>query len=156
MILMSNVKREVGFENARIGFRNFEGREGPYNRKGDRSFAIFLEYDVADKMYNDGWNVKYPKQRDDIDPEEDTRLPHIEVAVSFGNYPPNIYIISNGTPTRLNEDEIDMLDWAELETVDIVISPYHWEVNGSKGIKAYLKAGYFTIITDEFANKYGL
>lgn len=147
---------QVGFENAKIGFRNFEGREGPFNKAGNRSFAIFLEQDVAENMASDGWNVKFPKDRDDIAPEDDTRNPYIEVTVGFEHFPANVFLISNGNVTRMHEDEVSMLDWAELEMVDLVVRPYEWSVNGNSGIKAYLKSGYFTIITDQFAEKYGL
>lgn len=146
----------VNIENARIGFRNFEGREGPYNKMGQRSFAVFLDMDTAEKLHKDGWNVKFPKEHEGIDPEEDTRDPFINVTVAFENYPANVFLISNEVPTRLGEDEVLMLDWAELENVDLVIRPYTWSVNGKSGIKAYLKAGYFTIVTDAFAAKYGL
>ena len=153
---MSKKAQVVNIENARIGFKNFEGREGIYNKAGDRSFAVFLDPETAEAMYNDGWNVKYPKERESIDPEEDIRDPHIQVSVSFDNYPANVFLISNDNVTKLDAEEASMLDWAEIENVDLVIRPYTWSVNGKSGIKAYLKSGYFTIVTDVFAEKYGL
>lgn len=146
----------INFENAVIGFRNFEGREGPYNRKGERSFAVFLDRQTAEAMANDGWNVKFPKTEPGADPDADERNPYLSVAVSVDNYPAIVNIISNGNATRLTGDEINMLDWAELESVDLVIRPYEWTVSGKSGIKAYLKAGYFNLIVDRFAAKYGL
>lgn len=154
--------RPVNLEDVRIGFKNFEGKETPYNRKGDRSFAVFLNNDnpnnpTAEDLAAEGWNVKFPKENHErVDPDEETRDPFISVAVSVDNYPANVFIISNGNPTRLTADEIAMLDWAELEQVDVVLRPYEWSVNGNSGIKAYLKSGYFTIVTDKFASKYGL
>ena len=74
--------------------------------------------------------------------------------VSFKNYPPKIIIISRRGQTPLSEDEINMLDWAEIETVDVSINPSSWEVNGAHGIKAYLKSIYVTIVEDELDEKY--
>lgn len=153
---MSKKVEPVNIENAVIGFKNFEGREGPYNKAGQMDFAVFLDDVTAEALFNEGWNVKYPKTHDDVLPEDDTRSPHLQVSVSFDNYPAKVIMVSNDNLTSLNEDEVAMLDWAELSNVDLVIRPYTWEVNGKSGVKAYLKAGYFTIVTDAFAEKYGL
>lgn len=147
----------LSLENVRIGFRNFEGREGMYNKAGERSFAVFLDRQTADQLASEGWNVKFPKELpNQVDPESDARDPYIQVSVGFEFYPANVIMISNDNPTRMSEEEVLMLDWAEIEKVDLVLRPYHWSVNNSSGIKAYLKSGYFTIVTDKFAAKYGL
>lgn len=149
--------KPLQLESVRIGFRNFEGREGKFNKAGDRSFAVFLDWETAEAMAADGWNVKFPKEHEErIDPDEPVRDPYLQVSVAFENFPPNVFLISNNKPTRMTEDEVMMLDWAEIENVDLVIRPYEWSVNKNSGIKAYLKSGYFTIITDAFAAKYGL
>lgn len=147
----------VSLEGVRIGFRNFEGREGPYNKSGERSFAVFLDRQTAEAMAADGWNVKFPKDNGNfIDPDAEPRDAYLQVSVGFDFYPANVYLISNGQPTRLSEQEVAMLDWAEIENVDLVLRPYEWSVNRNSGIKAYLKSGYFTIVSDPFAAKYGL
>jgi hypothetical protein len=150
--------KPLSLENVRIGFRNFEGREGQYNKKGERQFAVFLEdHQLAEELAAEGWNVKFPKEREDKpDPDEPGRDPFLQVSVGFEFYPPNVFLISNDKPTRLTEDEVGMLDWAEIEQVDLVLRPYEWSVNRNSGIKAYLKSGYFTIVTDKFAQKYGV
>ena len=149
--------KPVNLENVRIGFRNFEGREGQYNKKGDRSFAVFLDRQTAEAMAADGWNVKFPKENPDrVDPDEPERDPYLQVSVSFNFFPPNVFLISDDRPTRLSEDEVAMLDWAEIVNVDLVLRPYEWTVNRNTGIKAYLKSGYFTILADKFASKYGV
>lgn len=149
--------KTVNLENVRIGFRNFEGRESQYNKKGDRSFVVFLDDATAKEMAADGWNVKFPKDDPNpADPDADVRDAYLPVTVGFDFYPANVLLISNDKPTRLSEDEVAMLDWAEIENVDLVLRPYEWSVNRNSGIKAYLKAGYFTIVADKFASKYGL
>ena len=156
---MSRLK-PVSLEGVRIGFRNFAGEEGPYNKKGDRSFAVFLPQDLAEAMAEDGWNIKFPKDREGaVDPDEPSRDAYLNVAVGFDNFPANVFLVNQGAdrrPTRLTEDEVGMLDWAELENVDLVIRPYEWSVNRNSGVKAYLKSGYFQIVTDRFAEKYGI
>lgn len=149
--------KPINLENVRIGFRNFEGREGKFNKAGDRSFAVFLDMETANQLDAEGWNVKYPKPMEDqVDPYGDTREPYLQVSVSFDFYPPNIFLISDNNPTRISGDEVAMLDWAEILNVDLVLRPYEWSVNKNSGIKAYLKSGYFTIVTDKFASKYGV
>lgn len=148
--------KELAMESVQIGFRNFEGREGPYNRKGDRDFVVFLDRDFAEELDAEGWNVKWPKPNPHIKPEEDDRNPYLPVSVGFEYYPAKVYIVSNDNVSVVGQDEVEMLDWAELENVDLVIRPYEWEVNGQTGVKAYLKAGYFTIVTNAFDDKYGI
>lgn len=150
--------KPLSLEGVRIGFRNFEGKEGKFNKAGDRSFAIFLEdHRLAEDLLKEGWNIKFPREQEEpSDPDEPSRDPWLQVSVGFEYYPPSVFLISDGNPTRIGEDEIAMLDWAEIENVDVVLRPYSWTVNRNTGIKAYLKAGYFSIIQDEFAKKYGV
>lgn len=149
--------KPVSLEGVRIGFRNFEGREDQYNKAGNRTFVAFLPRDLAEAMAEDGWNVKFPMQREDApDPDEPERDPYLPITVGFQQFPANVFLYSNGQTTRLSEDEVSMLDWAEIENVDLVIRPYEWAVNRNSGVKAYLKSGYFTIVTDQFAAKYGV
>ena len=153
--------RKYNFENARIGFRNFEGKEGLYNKEGDRSFALFLSEEDADRLAADGWNVKWPKSIDGQNAEEDTREPYIIVSVSYKNIPPKVYMITEQMDgekqtTLLEAEDLLVLDWSEFEQVDLVLNPSRWEVNGKTGTKAYLKAGYFLVATNEFDKKYGI
>lgn len=149
-------QQQLNIESARIGFRNFAGVEGPFNKAGERSFAIFLDEQQAADLTAQGWNVKYPKERQLPEGQEDNRNPHLPVSVGFEFYPPKVILIAGDKTTPLQEEEVGMLDWAEITNVDVVIRPYNWTVNGNSGIKAYLKAIYVTIETDAFSNKYGI
>lgn len=143
-------------ENARLIFRNFEGREEKYNRKGDRNFGLIIEdAEVAEQLLEDGWNIKEltPKNNDNYDdtPEVIYWLP---VTVRFDNVPPKVMLVTRRKKTRLNEDNINTIDYANIAKVDLTVTPYDWEVNGKSGTKAYLQTMYVTINEDEFADKY--
>lgn len=147
---LSNRPKYVLLENVRIGFRNFSGKEGKYNREGDRNFNVFLEPDQAERFENEGWNVKYLKPRD----EDDQPQAILQVTVSYKGRPPTVVMITSRGRTALSENEVDILDWADLRSVDMTLNPYHWTVSGKSGVKAYLKSIYVTIEEDELDLKY--
>ena len=144
------INKNIVIENARIGFLNFSGEEGKFNPKGRRNFCVFLDTDLAGRLEEDNWNIKWLKPREEGDEEQ----AYLQVAVSFDNIPPNIILVSSAGKTLLNDETVNILDWAEIENVDLIIRPYNWEVNGKKGVKGYVKSMYITIIEDEFAHKY--
>ncbi len=140
----------LNVENARIIFRNFAGKESKFNPKGKRNFCLLLDPESAEIMKSQGWNVKTLAPRD---PDDDPQ-PYIQVAVAFENYPPNVWMISGNKKTKLDEDTVAVLDYAEIENVDLIINPSRWEVSGKSGLKAYLKTAYVTIVENEFEKKY--
>lgn len=144
------VEDNIRIEGARIGFRNFSGEEGRFNPKGRRNFCVFLDHDVAKDMEKEGWNVKWLEPRE----EGDEPQAYLQVKVVFGKIPPKIVLVTGRGKTRLDEDTVNILDWAEIQNVDLIIRPYNWEVNGSTGVSAYIKTMYVTLKEDEFESKY--
>jgi hypothetical protein len=149
---MSELKKErleIRIDNAKIAFKNFSGEERKFNPAGNRNFAVFLPDDIARQMEGDGWNVRWLNARPDEDPQA-----MISVKMNFGNYPPNINLVSDGKMTRLDENTVSVLDFAELEQVDLILRGYTWNVSGKSGVKAYLKTGYFVLVVNELDKKY--
>ena len=139
-------------DDARIIFKNFEGRGDKFNREGDRNFSLLIEDpNTAEAMKREGWNVKIKEGRD---PDEGPfmRLP---VKVKFTDYGPTVYLNSAGNVVKLNEESIGCLDNIEIETVNMDIRPYDWDVNGRTGRTAYLQSMEVIQRIDRFAARYG-
>lgn len=150
----NKVENTVTMESVRIIFRNFAGKEGQYNREGDRNFAVILDEDTANAMAEDGWNVKRlnPREEDLEDNPEGT--PYLGVTVSYKGRPPRVVLIADGVRTNLDENTISIVDQVDIENVDLIVNPYNWVVNGKSGVKAYLQSMYITLRQDELDRKY--
>jgi hypothetical protein len=142
----------VLMEGVRIIFRNFAGKEGQYNREGDRNFAVLLDDKTANAMAADSWNVKWLRPRNED--EEEAPQAYLPISVNFKGRPPRIVLITSRGRTTLDEDSVEMLDWADILNVDLIVRPYEWTVNQKSGIKAYLQSIYVTIEEDALELKY--
>ena len=148
--------KNVIMEDVRLIFRNFTGAEGMYNAEGDRNFSVLLDEDVAQAMNADGWAVKWLKGREEGDADQ----AYLQVSVKYrarggaAVRPPKIYMVTSRGRTPLGENEIEILDWADIRTVDMIVRPFEWDVNGKTGIKAYLQSMYVTIVEDPLELKY--
>ena len=120
-------------EDARIIFRNFAGLGSKYNREGDRNFAVIIpNEDIKDRLVEDGWTVK----------------------IKFNNRGPAAYFVSGYQFSNLFVDTIKIIDEIDIQSVDMDIRPYDWEVNGKKGRSAYLQAINVIQNIDRFGAKY--
>lgn len=145
------VTDNINISNARIGFRNFSGKEGQYNPAGNRNFAVFIDnMDTAKELEAEGWNIRWLKPRD----SEEEEQPILSVKVSFGTYPPKVVLVSSKGLSQIGEDELSILDWADIKSIDLTIRPYNYEVQGKTGVKAYLKTMYVTLVEDNWESKY--
>lgn len=138
-------------DDARIIFKNFEGRGDKYNREGDRNFSLLIEDpNTADALSEKGWNVKI---KDSNDPD-DLPFMRLPVKVKFTDYGPNVYLITGDRRNELDEESIACLDNIDIESVNMDIRPYDWEVNGRTGRTAYLQSMEVIQRIDRFAAKY--
>lgn len=160
---MSTIEKlENGFviiRNAQVMFRNFQGKEGKFNAAGERNFCIFLDPDEADALRSEKWNVKTLNPRE---PDDEPQA-YITVKLKFrrvndsqdGNeYSPKIIMVSNHGRVFIGPEQSAMLDTARFTKWDLVIAPYHWEVNGKTGVTAYLRTLYATLEEDPLEMEY--
>lgn len=138
-------------DDARLVYRNFEGRGSQFNREGDRNFAVVIDTEEAkDALINEGWNVKIKDARDD----GDVPFMYLPVKVKFNERGPLVYLQSGRNRTNLNEDTVKLLDSIDILGVDLDIGPYDWEVGGKSGRTAYLQSICVTQNVDRFAQRF--
>ena len=148
---VGSVRGVLQIEDARIIDRNFGGEASKYNREGDRNFAVIIpNQEICDQLTAEGWNVKIKPPRD----EDDTPFMFLPVKVKFNNRGPNIYVQSAGNVKRLTEETVGMLDEIDIQSVDMDLRPYDWEVNGKEGRSAYLQAMNVIQNIDRFGAQY--
>ena len=138
-------------DDASIIYRNFAGVGSKFNREGDRNFAVRIpDTELADKLVEEGWNVKIK------DPKEDGDLPFmfLPVKIKFNDRGPVVYLKTGRNMVKLDEESISCLDNIDILGVDLDIRPYDWEVNGKTGRSAYLQAMEVTQNIDRFGAKY--
>jgi hypothetical protein len=151
------IGNNITIENARLMFRNFSGKPGKYNAEGIRNFCVLIDTETARALEEDKWNVRWLQPRDEG--EEPQAYLQVTVSYKIDDLKPNVILISSHGKSVLNEDTVNIVDWAEAQTVDLTIRPYKWTIqkgtrNEKSGIKAYLKSMYVTIMEDELEKKY--
>ena len=138
-------------DDARIIYRNFRGEASKFNRAGDRNFAVIIpDQETADILIDDGWNVKIKPPRE----AGDTPFMYLPIKVKFNENGPAAYLRSGNNQRKLDEDMIACLDDVDIESVDLDVRPYDWEVNGKQGRSAYLQAILVVQKIDRFASRY--
>ena len=140
-------------DDARIIYRNFEGRGDKYNREGDRNFAVIIpDRDICDQLLDAGWNVRIkPSRHED---EHDQDFMYLPVKVKFTDRGPACYLVSGTQEVKLDEESVGIIDDLDILSVNMDIRPYDWEINGKSGRTAYLQSIEVIQKIDRFAAKY--
>lgn len=138
-------------DDARIIYRNFAGEATKFNRAGDRNFAVVIpDQETADALIDQGWNVKIKPPRED----GDDPFMFLPVKIKFNNIGPRVYLRTGSRRNRLDEESISCIDDIDIESVDLDIRAFDWDVNGKTGRTAYLQAMEITQRLDRFAARY--
>ena len=129
-------------DDAKIVYRNFKGEGSKYNREGDRNFSLIIpNREIADKLVEEGWNVKIKPSNN----EEEDEFITLPVKVKFNDRGPQVFIVSGESHRKLKEDTVAMLDDIDIASVDLDIRPYDWTIqegtpNEKSGRTAYLQS----------------
>lgn len=147
-----NERPTITFPDAEFIFRtNFRGEKSQYNKMGRKEFNVIVPgEDLANRLIDDGWNIKHTTVRD----EGDEPTYFLPVTVAFDNYPPDVYLIDSVTRKRvkLDDDTIGQLDYADIVKVNLEVSGYTWNVDGRSGIKAYASILHVFVKPNPFAD----
>lgn len=149
--------RNVTIEDARIVLRNFAGKVGKFNAKGQRNFGVLLDDDVADELAKNGWLIKRFKPSEEQPEGQAWIKVHLKYRDKEGNAvkPPRVVLITSRGRNPLDEETAEMVDFVDIRTVDLIIRPYDWRTDdGGFGTKAMLKSIFVTVEEDELDEKY--
>lgn len=138
-------------KDAKVRWRNFAGREERFNAKGDRNFTIFLTPEDSANLTAMGLNVKtLPQREEDAAPQD-----ILKVKVNFRGRPPSLVLVTHRGRTRLDEDTAGMMDTAQVEKIDLILSPYWWGDEDKGGVAVSVSSLFMTIVEDELEVLYG-
>lgn len=144
--------KEYQKDDARLIFRNFQGLERPFNSEGDRNFSVVLEELEAKELIAEGWRVKQTKERLDGTPGDY----HLKVKLNYKKgRPPRCVVItpSSGKRVEWGEDEIGMLDIADIDKVDVLINGW-WSDMAGGGYSGFLRTIFVFLHEDALEVKY--
>lgn len=145
----------VVLEGVRMRYRNFKGEKGKYNAAGQRSVALEVDPLMADDLTAKGFTIRETNPNPDYDDDDFEPVLYLPVKVRYDVRPPTIYLISDDVRTYIDEASVAILDSVDPDSVDAIVSPYDWELNGKTGTSAYLRELYVVITPSPLARKWG-
>lgn len=139
----------IEIKDARVIFKNFEGKEDKYNTKGNRNFCIVLSQSEADQLSAAGWNVKTRPPRE---PGDDP-LYYLKINLKFETLgrPPRVVMVNSRNKVRLDADSAILLDMGRVVTADVRFRPYQYDPGK---YSAYLVTGFFVMEEDTLEERY--
>ncbi len=135
------IGKRIIVRNAVIMYKNFSGRKTEYNQEGNRNFCLCLTTEAADRLAEEGLNVK-ERIREGETPEDS--LKYIAIKVNMNSeYPPTIATYGtklDGTKYKnvLTSETLGSLDLASFERVDLTFRLFYTVVANKPRTSAYL------------------
>ncbi len=151
--------KEIVIYDAQVGrgsYRNFEGRGGEYNTSGSRNFVVFLDTEFAKEIEAKGAPVVWkPNKYNDGELRAQMKV-HVKYRDKLGNplTPPKIILMSRKNKTELEEDDIKMLDHADISRFDMILSMYKNKGNMGPENSVSLSTLYATLNENELDAMY--
>lgn len=147
---MVNNTESVLIKDAKLLFRNFAGREVPFNSEGDRNFHVILDPKTAAELKERNWRVKQLKSREEGEEGEY----HLKVNVNYKKgRPPRVVLVTSKGRTDLGADEVGIIDAADIEKADVFLNGWYSDMAGG-GYSAFLKTIFVTLREDELELMY--
>jgi len=142
---------QFSVEGATLIYKNFEGKKDMYNTAGRRECSIVLDPVLGEQLLADGWNVKIKEPRE----EGEEGFYFLTFETRFEGFKPaRIVLLTAKSKLPIDEDNVDMLDWADITDIDVTIRAYRWEMGDKSGWKAVLKTMYAKLLLDPTEAKY--
>lgn len=167
---MPELEGTLRLEGARVLYNNFGGVATQFNDAGNHNFDVVIPEELVPELLSDGWNIKVQKSR----PDEPDFVPkhYLNVTIKYRNrdgkprrtQPRVVMMTSCGYDeratcnpkkrTRLEEEDLGVLDEIEIDYIDVLIEPYNWTMNGNTGVKAQAKSLFVFFVEDPLEAKY--
>lgn len=149
-------RKTIQIDDARLIYCNFRGEKDDFNPNGNRQFSVIIpNEDIADQLKNDineygvGWTVKISRK------DSDNPILHLPVKVKYTERSqPDVYLDVNGKVTKLDEEDISILDDIAIDHVDIDIRPYDDDGRFGPFRSAYLERIWVYQLVDRFRQRY--
>ena len=119
-------RNRLVIEDAVLYRSNFSGTEQRdintgrvLNGEGNKNFCIELPDEEAEKLADEGWNIKIRAPRE----EGEKPIYYLKVNVSYRFYEPDIRTYVNGVETFIHEDTVHLIDDMDIISMDVIINP---------------------------------
>lgn len=157
--------KEYIVDNPYLQWMNFSGTETPNNRKGRRNVCWRIpDPELAQKLAEDGYNVKHHSVRDGYEGEE---YDYLQIQLNYRDkdgvpfaekYPglvPEVWKVDeDGYAILIGEDGVGFFDNQIITDAVLEFRRYDWNYNRKTGTTACIKRIFLTVKTDPIMSRF--